>query len=54
MTKDDAWTLVDMIQNYFADRSDVNDGDYGEQELNKEMRFASACEELLAWIEKQP
>lgn len=53
MTKDDAWNLVDMMHSYFEDLSDVNDGDYGVPSPNKEMQFASACEELLLWIESR-
>lgn len=54
MNKDDAWNLIDMLISYFDNLSDVNDGDYGEPKPNKEMQFASACKELLEFVERLP
>lgn len=51
MTKDDAWNLVDMMHAYFDERSDIKDGDHGEQKPNNEMRFAMGCQELLEFLE---
>lgn len=39
-------TLQECLE-YFADRADVVDGDYGEPSPNKEMRLASEIKETL-------
>lgn len=49
MTKDDAWNLVDMMESYFSNLADADDG-----QPNKEMEFAQACEELMNFLEKLP
>lgn len=42
--------LIDA-SDYFDNRADVNDGDYGEPSPNREMTLASQCDEALERLE---
>ena len=42
--------LIDAAD-YFGNRADVNDGDYGEPSPNREMTLASQCDEALERLE---
>ena len=54
MNANDAYAIIEQFKKYFDDRSDVNDGDYGEPVPNKEMTYARDCDEILTWLEKLP
>ena len=48
----DAYELLDRLETYFDQRSDVVDGSYGIPEPNAEMQHLSAIRELMAAMEK--
>lgn len=48
----DAYELLDRLEDYFDQRSDVADGDYGVPEPNAEMQHLTAIRELMAAMEK--
>ena len=51
MTLLDARCAMEDIFAYFENLSDVNDGDYGEPEPNKEMKLCQQAQEVLDLLE---
>lgn len=49
MTPDEAFVILEQLEDYFDNRADADDG-----QPNQEMKLLTSVRELLTWVEKMP